>query len=171
MEKNILSEIDQMKYLFGYKPGKVISEQSVPAVMTKASTSTLEKSQGNSSVEAKLIWDEIKDSIEGLGTNLPKLKKACGKITSKQIYDQLLTLVKNEEKVNLVMDYIMDDFSTMFDEPQYTQVHAGKGGYGADGFDTSESTNTSKFCASQMSKFNSDEWQKGFFLKANTPYG
>ena len=30
MEKNILSEIDQMKYLFGYKPGKVISEQEQP---------------------------------------------------------------------------------------------------------------------------------------------
>lgn len=30
MEKNILNEIDQMKYLFGYKPGKVISEQVNP---------------------------------------------------------------------------------------------------------------------------------------------
>jgi len=27
MEKNVLSEINQMKYLFGYKAGKVISEQ------------------------------------------------------------------------------------------------------------------------------------------------
>jgi hypothetical protein len=27
MKKNVLNEIDQMKYLFGYKPGKVISEQ------------------------------------------------------------------------------------------------------------------------------------------------
>jgi hypothetical protein len=34
MEKNILSEIDQMKYLFGYKPGKVISEQATPPVQT-----------------------------------------------------------------------------------------------------------------------------------------
>ena len=30
MEKNILNEIDQMKYLFGYKAGKVISEQVNP---------------------------------------------------------------------------------------------------------------------------------------------
>ena len=30
MEKNILSETDQMKYLFGYKAGKVISEQATP---------------------------------------------------------------------------------------------------------------------------------------------
>ena len=30
MEKNILNEIDQMKYLFGYKAGKVISEQTQP---------------------------------------------------------------------------------------------------------------------------------------------
>jgi hypothetical protein len=36
MEKNILSEIDQMKYLFGYKPGKVISEQATPPVQTGA---------------------------------------------------------------------------------------------------------------------------------------
>ena len=36
MEKNILSEIDQMKYLFGYKPGKVISEQATPPVQTAA---------------------------------------------------------------------------------------------------------------------------------------
>ena len=28
MKKNVLNEIDQMKYLFGYKPGKVISEQT-----------------------------------------------------------------------------------------------------------------------------------------------
>jgi len=30
MQKNILNEIDQMKYLFGYKAGKVISEQATP---------------------------------------------------------------------------------------------------------------------------------------------
>lgn len=30
MERNILSEIDQIKYLFGYKAGKVISEQDQP---------------------------------------------------------------------------------------------------------------------------------------------
>jgi len=30
MEKNVLSEISQMKYLFDYKAGKVISEQTVP---------------------------------------------------------------------------------------------------------------------------------------------
>jgi len=30
MKKEILSEIDQMKYLFGYKAGKVISEQTKP---------------------------------------------------------------------------------------------------------------------------------------------
>ena len=70
-----------------------------------------------------------------------------------------------------VMSYIMDDFNTMFDQPQYTLVHAGKGGYGADGFDTSEDTTTAKFCASTMSKFNSDEWSTGFMDGVNTPYG
>ena len=30
MEKNVLSEVDQIKYLFGYKAGKVISEQVTP---------------------------------------------------------------------------------------------------------------------------------------------
>ncbi len=31
MKKEVLSEIDQMKYLFGYKAGKVISEQTATA--------------------------------------------------------------------------------------------------------------------------------------------
>jgi hypothetical protein len=31
MKKEILNELDQMKYLFGYKAGKVISEQEKPA--------------------------------------------------------------------------------------------------------------------------------------------
>jgi hypothetical protein len=153
MEKNILSEIDQMKYLFGYKAGKVLSEQTVP-------------------VSAQSIWKELKNSIEGMGTSLPKLKQACGKVTTKQIYDQLLALVKQEyPEYKFVMSYIMDDFNTMFDQPQYTLVHAGKGGYGADGFDTSEDTTTAKFCASTMSKFNSDEWSTGFMDGVNTPYG
>lgn len=39
MEKNILSEIDQMKYLFSYKAGKVISEQDNP---TKPSFATID---------------------------------------------------------------------------------------------------------------------------------
>lgn len=30
MKKNVLNEIKEMKYLFGYKPGKVISEQDLP---------------------------------------------------------------------------------------------------------------------------------------------
>jgi hypothetical protein len=38
MEKNILSEIDQMKYLFGYKAGKVISEQTQPTGSVQQST-------------------------------------------------------------------------------------------------------------------------------------
>jgi hypothetical protein len=46
MEKNILSEIDQMKYLFGYKPGKVISEQATPPVQTGA-TKTAPAKTGN----------------------------------------------------------------------------------------------------------------------------
>ena len=30
MKKNVLNEINQMKFLFGYKPGRVISEQELP---------------------------------------------------------------------------------------------------------------------------------------------
>jgi hypothetical protein len=30
MNKNVLNEISQMKFLFGYKPGKVLSEQEIP---------------------------------------------------------------------------------------------------------------------------------------------
>ena len=38
MEKSILSEIDQIKYLFGYKAGKVISEQTSPQANVQQST-------------------------------------------------------------------------------------------------------------------------------------
>lgn len=31
MKKNLLNELNQMKYLFGYKAGKVISEQETPS--------------------------------------------------------------------------------------------------------------------------------------------
>jgi hypothetical protein len=34
MKKEVLNELDQMKYLFGYKAGKVISEQTKPPVQT-----------------------------------------------------------------------------------------------------------------------------------------
>lgn len=30
MKKNVINEISQMKFLFGYKPGKVLSEQNLP---------------------------------------------------------------------------------------------------------------------------------------------
>ena len=30
MKKNLLNEINQMKFLFGYKPGRVLSEQEMP---------------------------------------------------------------------------------------------------------------------------------------------
>jgi hypothetical protein len=40
MERNILSEIDQIKYLFGYKAGKVISEQTTPSGNVQQSTNS-----------------------------------------------------------------------------------------------------------------------------------
>jgi len=52
MENNILNEeLNQMKYLFGYKPGKVISEQTTP---TPSPTPT--KTQGPGEVIVK-AWD------------------------------------------------------------------------------------------------------------------
>lgn len=32
MKKNLLNEINQMKFLFGYKPGRVLSEQETPEI-------------------------------------------------------------------------------------------------------------------------------------------
>jgi hypothetical protein len=52
MRKEILSEIDQMKYLFGYKAGKVISEQVQPT------------SSGNVSQELKDLTDNLLDEIQ-----------------------------------------------------------------------------------------------------------
>jgi hypothetical protein len=78
MEKNILSEIDQMKYLFGYKPGKVISEQATPPVQTGAAktapakgvaTKTPQKGQRpNAPVAKKLNQKDLilKEMLENL---------------------------------------------------------------------------------------------------------
>ena len=78
MEKNILSEIDQMKYLFGYKPGKVISEQATPPVQTGAAktapakgvaTKTPQKGQRpNAPVAKKLNQNDLiaKEMLENL---------------------------------------------------------------------------------------------------------
>ena len=40
MEKNVLSEVDQIKYLFGYKAGKVISEQVTPTTPPSSGTTS-----------------------------------------------------------------------------------------------------------------------------------
>jgi hypothetical protein len=78
MEKNILSEIDQMKYLFGYKPGKVISEQVTPPAQTGATktapakgvaTKTPQKGQRpNAPVAKKLNQNDLiaKEMLENL---------------------------------------------------------------------------------------------------------
>ena len=40
MEKNVLSEVDQIKYLFEYKAGKVISEQVTPTTPPSSGTTS-----------------------------------------------------------------------------------------------------------------------------------
>lgn len=61
MSKNILNEeLNQMKYLFGYKAGKVISEQTQPTPQTSA--------QGNPLV--KVIYDMVMNKTPYLYSNL-----------------------------------------------------------------------------------------------------
>ena len=75
MGKNILNEIDQMKYLFGYKPGKVISEQVTP---------TTPPSSGTTSGDTKPEFATIEGVVYKLPgiTDLTKLEnfKSVGKI-------------------------------------------------------------------------------------------
>jgi hypothetical protein len=51
MRKEILSELNQMKYLFGYKPGKVISEQSVPKTTGVTDTKSTQKTSEPTGVD------------------------------------------------------------------------------------------------------------------------
>lgn len=60
MKKEVLSEIDQMKYLFGYKPGKVISEQVTPAPEIPA----------NAPQVLKLIFDMVNNKTPYLYSEL-----------------------------------------------------------------------------------------------------
>jgi hypothetical protein len=118
---------------------------------------------------AQSIMKELISSLEGFGTSLPKLRQACKNIMNKRIYDEVLRLIKIDyPQYNLVMDFIMTDFNTIIDRPNYRPDLANKPGFGADGWDTTADTNTSKFCATMMKNFNEDEWNKGFMSKVKT---
>jgi hypothetical protein len=126
---------------------KVIKEQAVPGA-----------------APVNNVWGMLKQAIEGMGTDTKGIMSACGMVTSPDIYKQVLALA-NKEGHKTVMDYIMTDFSTMFDQPVKTErtVNINRDEWEEDKevggmWSKKEDTLTPKFCAKVFKKFNPNEW-------------
>jgi len=63
MNKNVLNEISQMKFLFGYKPGKVLSEQEIP-VDEDFSEIELEEPETDIDDFSEIDFSDVMDSPE-----------------------------------------------------------------------------------------------------------
>ena len=110
------------------------------------------------------VWNMLKKAIDGLGTDEGGVKRACGMVTTPQIYQQLLALAK-KEGYNTVMEYIMTDFG-FGNGPVRTErsigvnydewgTHPEIGGL----WSKDEDTQTPLFCAATFKKFNPDEYK------------
>lgn len=105
------------------------------------------------------VWNTLKKAIEGAGTDESLVKRACGMVTTPEIYKQVLALA-NKEGHKTVMDYIMTDFSIpYFDTPQSTsrRYNVNKSQWDDEGYGKDVDTQTTKFCANNLSKFNRNE--------------
>jgi hypothetical protein len=110
------------------------------------------------------VWNMLKKAIEGLTTDEDGIQRACGMVTSPQIYQQLLALAK-KEGYNTVMEYIMTDFG-FGNGPVRTErsigvnydewgTHPEVGGL----WSKDEDTQTPLFCAAVFKKFNPKEYE------------
>lgn len=104
------------------------------------------------------VWSMLQDAIEGLGTDEKQVQRACAMVTTPEIYKQVLSLA-NKKGHKTVMDYIMTDFSTWgVDQPVQTSrsFNVGKD-WDKEGYSKDIDTQVTKFCASNLSKFNRSE--------------
>ena len=105
MRKNLLNEIDQMKYLFGYKPGKVISEQ------TNKPDQDLEKEYEQGVLEL-LDQGFTKEEAEALTekrlgfnpyTSIPAKEKDLEKVTQKK-YNEIFKRTRKDASIGGYLD-------------------------------------------------------------------
>jgi hypothetical protein len=61
MKKNVINEINQMKFLFGYKAGKVLSEQELPEMEDLMVDDEMEDLMVDDEMEDLMIDDEMSD--------------------------------------------------------------------------------------------------------------
>ena len=110
------------------------------------------------------VWNMLKKAIDGLTTDEVGVQRACGMVTSPQIYQQLLALAK-KEGYNTVMEYIMTDFGfgngpvktersigVNWDEWERDREEPVSGIWSK-----SEDTQVPKFCVKSLVKFNPKE--------------
>jgi hypothetical protein len=99
MEKNVLSEVDQIKYLFGYKAGKVISEQitTTDSVSQQGPEQTMVKTSDGKVVKFPFIKNQ-EDLDKFKSVTMMSQVVAAGFDTLPQIWSQIKT--KYEELKN-----------------------------------------------------------------------
>jgi hypothetical protein len=103
------------------------------------------------------VWNTLKKAIEGFGTDENGVKRACAMVTTPEIYKQVLALA-NKEGHKTVMDYIMTDFSSVIDTPVQTMRNINKSSdWDKEGYSKDVDTQTTKFCSSNLGKFNRNE--------------
>ena len=114
------------------------------------------------------VWNMLKKAIDGLTTDEDGIQRACGMVTSPQIYQQLLALAKKEGYAT-VMDYIMTDFGfgngpvktertigVNWDEWE-SEDDTASAFWGT--WSKNEDTRVPKFCAKIFTKYNANEYK------------
>jgi len=86
MNKKILNEIDQMKYLFSYKRGVIISEQTTPST-----------SLSPSEQRAQNAYQLMIDGASGMGTNPKKIRAGMDILTTSDEFYRMNTLFKDKK--------------------------------------------------------------------------
>lgn len=61
MKKNVINEISQMKFLFGYKPGRVLSEQELPEMEDLMVDGEMEDLMVDDEMSDIMVDDEMSD--------------------------------------------------------------------------------------------------------------
>jgi hypothetical protein len=98
----------------------------------------------------------LRDAMEGIGTDEAKVKETISKINSQDAYNAALWAIQNGtadgNKYPLIIDYIQTDFR----KPTYVRGEQGASGYQA-GSDIDSNLSDLKYISDILMKYNSDE--------------
>jgi len=98
----------------------------------------------------------LRDAMEGVGTDEAKVKETISKINSQDAYNAALWAIQNGiadgNQYNTIIDYIQTDFR----KPTYIRGGQGDSGYQA-GSDVDENLSDLKYISGILTKYNSDE--------------